>query len=958
MLSVEVSLSYSEQVTEPRVVAGWYLPCTDTSSWLRALQEIGIQARTTKFYLAPTDAKDVNASGLIAISEPSSTNQKQTRPTPIVPRGAIPLVILATTSRARLFLPSYGKLSPWCDLDIKKQLEISRTSVFVWLPQSGLIGFEPEDEIQPALLIKPSTDANRSLEWMAPLTPPHIPDRLPQISITSSMEMQQLFVQEREQIGGDSDKLLDINEQGEPQKKNLPSKVRDAARQIAAKYFTKAPNAKQTASGAASKQPAQKAGPNAGQSGKAADSVFGNISRYLNNFFNESLQAERDRQIEKLLRLMARNPDLALKYSIPMGGASGGGVGRGISSPGSKLSQHNVDFSLSNVAGGGRAVDPWNIRDDLRKRLLDSYREQARREIAAGRHRRAAYIYAHLLGDFAYAATILEQGKFYAEAATLYGKHLNRPRDQARCLVSAAQFPAAAAIYEELGDHIAAGDLWSKIAELEKAKDAYEKAIDAALGRSDIIAAAKLMDEKLHQRERAEQLLWQQWPYGAQTFDATALAFRWLGETNRHSEALERFQTTIDLANNNTFNTLLARFCAHLSCNYPLESLKIRAEDQCRLCISDGLDGASKQERENRMEILRSLHPHDPFLQRDSRRFLDQRNRVALPSSIQVKSTNSVLTPLTTLSITAAAYIDAIMIGTEVLAIGWRAHQLIASRAPCNLDDGYTGQFVAFANTSKALATNAQVIFNRNANEPQAIVNFFGTEVGFPSQKIGSSHTSTPWSLTESPFPRMLKAAYTDNQQLWTLAADLHSITTYQNGTPLTCDLFSAINELVEKDIVSGLEAAPNPQQVHICCVGSQPFVAIGNLLLTVKNMQASLVHIFDSPITYLSSSLPHSLPRLLISTSNDLRCYFLESQKLEFLTQGASYTEAIFLHGGRVVALSESNLELYERNAHGYQLRTTEDIRSRASCRLLPISVDVFGLLMLDGTILRWKHR
>jgi hypothetical protein len=298
------------------------------------------------------------------------------------------------------------------------------------------------------------------------------------------------------------------------------------------------------------------------------------------------------------------------------------------------------------------------------------------------------------------------------------------------------------------------------------------------------------------------------------------------------------------------------------------------------------------------------------------------------------------------------------MIGAEVLALGWRSNQLIASRALCNKDDSYTGQFTAFANTSKALAMNAQLVFNRNVNDPRAFVSFFGTEVGFPSGKLGSAYGTTTWLLAESPYPRMLKAAYTENQQLWTLAADLHSITTYQNETPLTCDTFSAINELVEKGIVDGLEATPNPQQVHICCVGSHPFFAIGNLLLTVKNMRASLVHIFDSPITHLSSSLPHSLPRLLISTNNDLRCYFLDSQKMEALTQGVGYAEAVFLHGGRVVALTENTLELYERNTHSYQLRTTENITSRASCRLLPISVDVFGLLMLDGTILRWKHR
>lgn len=957
MLSVVLRLSYSEHVIEHRAITGWFLPTTDSASWFRAIREIGVHVRSTKFFLAPTSTNDLNASGLVAIYAPSEVPSKQSLSPSPVPIEAVPLVTYVSNERVRLFIPSNGKVQPACESELKKQLDTASPSILVWLPQPGLIGFEPDDEIQPALLLRPPPQPDARIEWLPPVLPPQIPDRLSQISLANSLNMQQFFVQEQNQIGGDASKLIDIDDKGEPQKKSITSKIRDTARKLTAKYLNQSQNSNPNNKGSNQKNKPSGSGNVSGPSNNTGDSVLGNLSRYLNNFFNESLQAERDKQIEKLLRLMERNPDVALKYSIPMGGGVQGGIGRGVANSGAKLKQHDVDFSLPNAVGGGGAVDPWNIREDLRRRLLESYREQARREVAAGRHRRAAYIYAHLLGDFSYAAIILEQGKFYAEAAEIYSKHLDRPRDQARCLVAAAQFEAAAKILEDLGDHVAAGDLWKKIDEPQRAQQAYEKAVDSALVRSDILGAAKLLDEKLQQRSRAEQLLWQQWPYGQQTLDSALLAFRWLGEANRHNEALDRFQSCRDLASGN-FPTLLARLCVQLFHNYPLATLKKIAEDQCRLSIAEGLDTVSKQERENRMEILRSLHPQDHYLQRDSRRFLDRSNRVEPLVPIQKKPYVTSPSSLPSISLTDAAYIDAVVIGSEVLAIGWRSNQLIATRCPTKLDHAYTKQFVAFANSSKAREMPAHLVFNQNLTAPSVFVSFPGNEIGFPPQKLMSTSGGTPWSIAESPYPQMLKATYSEQQVLWTISSDINSITTYPDGKPITFDVYSAISSLIEKNVVSGLEERPNAQLVHLCCVGSQPFFTFGNLLLTVQNTRVKLLHIFDSPVTHLSPSLPHSLPRLLVSTCNSLNCWYIDAEKVESLAQGNGYSDAVFLHGGRVVALNEYVLELYEHNDKGYRFRATEALQTRAACRLLAISVDMFGLLLIDGTILRWQHR
>ena len=970
MLHVDVRLLYTDVLPQTRNITGWFLPSIDTAAWLHALKSLGEQALSTRFFLAPSSTHDTTASGLIALF-----NFGHSRPLPMpesrsssIPLGAIPLSDYATNERTRLFLPLHSKLTPCnCEASIKKLLQNPTVCELVWLPKIGLIGLETDDEIHPDLLLKLPALPKHAIQWRPPPIWQSIPDRLPPISMIGSSDETQIFSNERKPIGGKASQLMDIDEKGDPKPKSLTSKMKKVSRNLLEVFLRpKDANSKkdnpdpspkmkvdQDPSAAINTPPTK-------PSTQPTNSLGASVTNYLRNFFDRSLQAERDNQIEKLLRLMAKNPDKALQFSIPMGGGTKGNAPRGIAEPGTKLNEHSIDFSSQGFSGGGGPVDVWSIRDDLRRKLLSAYHDQARREIAAGRYRRAAYIYAHLLGDMAQAATVLERGKFYAEAATLYGKILDRPRDQARCLIAAAQFEAAAEVYDKLGEFIAAGDIWIKIDEPLRAKDAYEKGVDLAMMRNDVLGAAKLLDDKIGSRNRAEQLLWQQWPYGTQPFEASILAFKWLAEANRHSDALERFQSAIDLANNLTYQNLLSQLCLHLAHNYPLESLKEIARDRCRLSVANGIDSISRSEREKRMDILRALHPIDPYLQRDSRRFLNQTNQTKPAAAVKAKANSHSLPTWPPVTLTDAAYMDAVMIGSEILAIGWKANRLIVSRAECSSMEAHSHeiQFVTIADSSRAVASHASVFYNHNITNPKAYISFFGTEVGFAPGQLRRDGSGSVWSVCESPHPQMLKAASSVNQQFWAISSDMRSIITYQNGLPQTYDLLSPLRDLIENDLFRGAEVPPNPHHVHICCVESQPFIALGNLLLTISNSQVKLIHIFDSPITHICPSLPHLQPRVLISTNNDLQCWYIDSQRLEAISQGNGYSEAIFLHGGRLVALTENLLELYERNKHGYKLRLTENVGSRAGCRLLPISADLFGLLLLDGTILRWTHR
>ena len=134
---------------------------------------------------------------------------------------------------------------------------------------------------------------------------------------------------------------------------------------------------------------------------KQAASVAGNLDKL------------RNKELHRLLNLLRDDPDAGLRHAIPFNGFGH----RGRSTPGARLGNHSIDFNLGNL--GGQAADFWHVPPDLQELLIQNYRELANREIRLGRHRRAAYIYAELLGDLNSAANALKQGGYFREAAIL-----------------------------------------------------------------------------------------------------------------------------------------------------------------------------------------------------------------------------------------------------------------------------------------------------------------------------------------------------------------------------------------------------------------------------------------------------------------------------------------------------------------------------------------------------------
>src|SRR6185369_12890361 len=97
------------------------------------------------------------------------------------------------------------------------------------------------------------------------------------------------------------------------------------------------------------------------------------------------------------------------------------------------------------------------------------------------RHRRAAYIYAELLGDLVSAANAFKQGKLFREAALLYEDHLKNPLEAARCLAEGGLLLEAIELFEKLERWLDVADLQERAGNQAAATEAIRRVVNERL---------------------------------------------------------------------------------------------------------------------------------------------------------------------------------------------------------------------------------------------------------------------------------------------------------------------------------------------------------------------------------------------------------------------------------------------------------------------------------------------
>ncbi|MFL5727998.1 MAG: hypothetical protein ACJ75J_00810, partial [Cytophagaceae bacterium] len=271
----------------------------------------------------------------------------------------------------------------------------------------------------------------------------------------------------------------------------------------------------------------------------------------------DDLEKKRNAEIQRLLKMFDENTDEALRYAIPMDSPY---LNRGTAEPGWKLFRNtSLNFNLGKL-GGGQAVDGWNIgsyADDLRAK----YHRAAQKAIENNDFKKAAYIYAHLLGDFYGAANVLVQGKHYREAALLYKDHLKNIPMAAETLEKGGLTLEAIELYEELHKYEKVGDLYDSIHQRDKASEYYEKSIDSLMGSGDYLEATRIIRTKLEDNIRAGKLLLKGWGESKQSEQCLKQYFDLVQDKEREElskEVLEVYREHTRPHQKNSFLNVMA----------------------------------------------------------------------------------------------------------------------------------------------------------------------------------------------------------------------------------------------------------------------------------------------------------------------------------------------------------------------------------------------------------------
>jgi tetratricopeptide (TPR) repeat protein len=589
---IELPLRIRCSPSPRREPVAWFLPGDGPLAWLGEIATWTVKQSSLQLLVVPRSRRDPNPCGMLVLG--AGKDRPSLRCLPYGSAGG------------RLFLPVEAILDPdVTDYDLSRLL-LADTQ-YVFHPAAGLCAFSGGEVLELADLLQAPPPNEGTWDRAQPGVA--FAQRLTSLVPEDTPTIEQIMEQGRGDIGTQSKQIRELPRSPDEPNTDPFSRMGRRARQMFAGLVDWLTRQAQGTAG----------------SPTWVNRLQNWAQRQLDKV-HDAWNRERDREILRLMDMLEHDPDRGLKYALPIGGESH----RGLAPPGNRLGEREVNFNLRDDSG---PADFWAVPDDYHRKLVARYRELANRELQLGRHRRAAYIFATLLGDLEAAATALTAGHHWREAAILYRDKLKRPMEAAKCLERGGLWIEAIALYEELNEFEKAGDLHRQLEQEEEARAMYGKAVAHHSRAGDLMGAARLLYEKLHEPDEALAALEQGWPNSKQAQACLGETFRLRGVLGRHAESharIERFQRDglrpVDVA-------LLVDVLAELAARYPDRDVRELAADRARVHTAGRLTTADQDERRRLLSAVERLAPEDRLLPRDCQRYLDQRKVPPTPIS-------------------------------------------------------------------------------------------------------------------------------------------------------------------------------------------------------------------------------------------------------------------------------------------------------------------------------------
>lgn len=581
----QVTLQLRHMPKPIREPVAWFIAGADVASWLDEICRWAIPQEHLALLVLPSGLNE-RAPGGVLVLPPAGT-----RPA-CVPR-ALGFGVIA----GKLYLPVDAELWPPVEPHELKLVH----DVQVFHPALGLVGFEQAESLKLADLLR--QPPSRVENWNFAKPGIHLNQRLHSVQMLVPISLEEIFGDAPKEIGNEPLQGL-APAPNEPWSNPAGRAWNELNRRLIKalhRFMQSFPHT----------------GTRRTWINKLEDWAAAKFQKLARD-----LEAMRNKEIHRLLHQLEHDPDEGLRHALPMSQLTH----RGEAPPGGLLGTRTADFSLDRLRGG-KAADFWHLDHELQLQLRKKYLELANRELQLGRFRRAAYIFAELLGDLEAAASALKQGCHFREAAVLYKEHLRRPREAAVCLAEGGLFQEAIAIYEQELLYLQAGDLYARLGQNEQARAAYELEVKRRVTAGDRLGGAELMENKLDAPEQALTILSDGWPHSQQAGKCLAAEFELLARKSWHTRASARLQQLRDENTRVDLVAVLAWVLAAQSSQYPDRVVRHSAADLVRVKAGQRLEtSGSRAEISALGDALIKLAPADKLLARDVSRCTALRN--------------------------------------------------------------------------------------------------------------------------------------------------------------------------------------------------------------------------------------------------------------------------------------------------------------------------------------------
>ncbi len=911
---VEFSLAMNLAPGRSRDAAAWFAPGEEIERWLDEITQWNVSLVDAQLYVLPSGIDDPRPCGVLVVLKAGKPSVS----------AALPYAQLEN----RLFYPLDARLDP--EISPQELRENLLWDVQVLHPAAGLVGFRAEDAIAVESLLAPPP--RRPADWSR--AEAGISQRPPLVSVLAAAlpSMQEILDMGRDDIGSGVEETLPPAPDESPLRDAMGHAVRKAVQPLMKALV-------RLLSGRSS-PPAK--GPSAAKGAKPPRQA-GPLRRWATaklKAIDEALQERRNRELNRLLKLLQSDPDTGLQFALPLRDVAS----RGVAPPSDSLGRRSVDFNLSKLFGGDRPSDNWAVPGDLQKQLRDRYRESANRELNLGRFSRAAYIFAHLLGDFGAAADALKRGRLFREAAAIYQSQLKNPRAAADCLTEGGLLLEAIPLYRSLQLHETAAGLHERLGQMEESRECYRQAVAQLLHRNDVLAAALLLERKLAEPDQAMALLASTWPESNKAGICLREWFAMCGRLGRHDDAISRVAALRDRPSPSALNlTLVQSFCSVAS-GYPNPNVRARSADGARVLAGNRLSSADASERRALVTAVTALVPADQLLARDGNRFLSSVNSKPAPA------------PRTT---------PIAVKGSPTLARSFRLIESHEVRTVVSIPGGFLALGTRGMRCTLVRGVWDGRTVSASCSLPQIVRNYLllapghGSDAVLAALKVGFDHRIGPFNLpridvfqdamiVDTPAymdSTCVGACRDENGTTWVLhggdAADMTLAGCAAAGTVLSSHSISLESGPIEN------AALPVPMAAR----KGKVFIGRGNQLIRFDAASSrSTVIELPFPVRRLTPNPPFTVSRMIAAF--DSGCAVVqESGEYQFIALDLADVVTCFTPEGSIVAIGGGKGHIYRRSGAKLAFLSAFDV-SRVPIAVLPAGNSEVAVFDSQGAV------